>query len=364
MKKILLLLTAFGVIGANAQSYNIPTTHKTLVLKFTADWCGPCGEWGWVNMEQLITDSKNGTTNCIPVAVHNNSSNQAVLQLGSGYGSFFNGILDVAYTGIPSFAVGGHNMNQVYASSVESQVSSVTSSAAEVNIGFAPKWTSATAVTVDTRTQFFSTATGNYSVGVYMYEDNIMAQQYQPDSPGGSGGYRSQSHMHILRQPSSSGVSGMGSGNGQTISGTSFTSSSSFDNTFNLTIPSMDNKANITLFAVVWKKNGSKWDVANVNNISSWPAGVNNVNNAEVIQGIYPNPASNKFMVALGKSITQCTMDLYDVTGKKVAELYNGEVSSTAVGIAIDRPSGLPNGIYLLNINSNAGSQTMKITLQ
>lgn len=74
MKKLILLLVAGAAFSANAQTINVPTAHKTLVMKFTADWCGPCGAWGWTEMEGLITDAEAGTLPAIVVAVHNSTS--------------------------------------------------------------------------------------------------------------------------------------------------------------------------------------------------------------------------------------------------------------------------------------------------
>jgi hypothetical protein len=352
MKKIALLFFALHAIGANAQTATVPTTHKNLIMKFTADWCGPCGSWGWTEMETLIADSKAGSTNALVMAVHNSSSNLASLNINSAY----NGLetnLDSNILGIPTFTVGKLNMAQDDAPTVKARVASTTSAAAEGNVGFIPSYSAdGKTLTINTTTKFFSAASGTYSVAVYLVEDKVMAVQ------NGQGATAVANH-NILRTP----ATGM-TAFGQQLSGTSFTSGQTLSNTFTLPVLTTWNKANIAVYAVLWKKVGTQWDVANANSVATFKTGVENVANNVIAAAVYPNPASDNFTIALGQSINNCVIDMFDITGKKVAQLYNGQVNDDAIGINIQRPAGVANGMYILHINSDKGTQVMKMQLQ
>jgi len=348
MKKLLLFVSILATISSNAQTWMIPTTHKTFIMKYTADWCGPCGAWGWAEFGTIVDDCKSGSLKAVAVAFHE-SSDSAQLNVSAAFGNAFTNNLDSGVPFIPTFCVGKLNMAQSSLTAVEGQANTVTSSAAEVNAGFLPTW-SANSVSVQVKTQFFTTATGSYSVGVYMYEEGIVTWQNNQGLTA--------SHHNIMRESI-----GMSSAFGSTLSGTSFTSASTFTNTFTLTLKPNWNQAKISMFTIVWKKNGTKWDVANANDVASWPTSVNGVN-SEVISGIYPNPANNMFTIVLNKPVKDCIISMYDITGKKVADLYSGDVGLNTVALRLQRPANTPNGIYMVNINSNEGSQTVKLTLQ
>jgi hypothetical protein len=329
----------------------IPTTHKTLIQKYTADWCGPCGAWGWDEFATLVSDAEAGTLNAVPVAVHTSSTTTVTLNCGT-LGNNLISNLDSNMPYIPTFAVSSLNMAQSNTATVEAEVNAATSSPAEVNSGFLPTW-SASSVSVQVKTRFFSAASGNYAVGVYMYEDGIVAYQNNQGS--------SASHHNVLRN--TVGGTGMISSFGTVLSGSSFSSGTEVDKTYSITLNSAWTAAKLHMFTITWKKNGTKWDVANANDVASWPAAVGNVS-TQLISGVYPNPANDVFTIAFGKPVQDCAISMFDITGKKIADLYNGNIGSNTVALRLVRPVGLPNGVYMLNINSQEGNQTLKLTLQ
>lgn len=362
MRKLsLLLLGSALTLNATAQDINVTTEHKTLVMKYTADWCPPCGATAWNWAEELIDGAKDGSINAVVVAVHNSNSNQSFLNIKSTYNSLRSN-LDSNVSGIPSFIVSKENMAQSNATIVKAKIASVTSSAPEVNAGFMPTWNPDGSLKVDVKTTFFKDATGTYSVAIYLYETEVSAKQYNQ----GTGAYPNSTpvmHKNIMRTPNFGGGSGMTTAFGTEISGTSFKANESFTNTFNFAVDAGWDKSKINAFVTVWKKNGSQWEVANASPSATFPTNINAVK-GDVIAGVYPNPANDKFIVSFGSAISNCTISMVDVTGKKVAELYQGKVDPNTVGITLNRPQGLTSGLYYLQINSDKGTQSMKIILQ
>lgn len=342
MKKLALLFMTALAVNANAQQWNIPTERKTLILKFTADWCGPCGSWGWTQTTDLISQE----TKALTLAFHESSSTTTSLNVPSSFGSAMEANLDKAVTGIPSFIVNNINKEQANTAACKAEVNTQTSGAAVANTGFLVTW-KADSLIVSTRTKFFATASGDYYVAVYAYENGITAYQ--------NGQGASAAHKHIMRIPT--GATQWGT----KLNGTSFTATSQQDITFRYTVPSAWNKANLNVFAVIWKKNGSKYEVVNVNEAKSFATSIENVTAANVDASVYPNPATNSFTVNVSNNITNATISLVDITGKRVAEVFNGSVTNGTINVA--RPS-VADGMYFLHVNTDKGAQTLKITLQ
>ena len=77
----------------------------------------------------------------------------------------------------------------------------------------------------------------------------------------------------------------------------------------------------------------------------------------------YPNPFNPNTTIkfSLGKS-GLTTLKLYDVLGKEVATIVNGELAAGPHTVSFNA-SNLPSGVYLYTINSGKYSETMKMML-
>jgi len=81
--------------------------------------------------------------------------------------------------------------------------------------------------------------------------------------------------------------------------------------------------------------------------------GVND--NIANLVSVYPNPATDVLNVKLASSIDVSEVAMYDVVGKKVGVSYsNGKINI----------SGLAQGVYVLKVNTNAGTLTQKVIKQ
>ncbi len=80
------------------------------------------------------------------------------------------------------------------------------------------------------------------------------------------------------------------------------------------------------------------------------------VNDAELAGvSVYPNPASDIVNVKVPSNVELTGVSLYDVLGKKV----NADVSNGQVNVA-----GLSRGIYVINVETNAGTLTEKLIIE
>lgn len=351
-KNILFAVLLSCSLLSQAQDPIIPTAHKDLVIKYTADWCIYCGGVGWNTMDTLWDQAKSGSLNAVVVAVH--SSSKPTLNAIGGVAGI-EGNMVPSLSVMPSFSAGTKNLNNPEVAVIKAQVVANTAIVPIANTGFFVKWaTGNKSVSINTTTKFFSDDTGIYSVGVYAYEDGVMAVQ-------AARGSLPVAHKAVVR--TSTGVTAFGS---QLLGISSVTAGQKVTGTYTMSIPTSWNKANLKFFAAVWKYKGYGlgWELINVNDIVSVSTGIENVVNDELVTSVYPNPAIDYFTIAFPQNVDQCLITLLDYTGKKIAELYNGSVESKAEGLRLGRPSNLAQGEYFLQINSEKGNQMQRITFK
>lgn len=342
MKSTITLLAALCLgLSVEAQTWIIPNTKKTIIVKTAADWCGPCGDFGWTRTQELIDQEKNAIT----LAVHSTSINTD-LNVVPSFATDMEANVDVPLSGVPNFVVSRKNMGTSSTADIRQHVASVTAGTATVNTGFIATWKGDSLI-VNTRTKFFSTATGEYYIAIYAYEDSVVAYQ---ENIGNNA-----VHHNIFRLPNGATTWGT------KLTGSSFTAASQQDITFRFTVPSNWKKNKMTVFAVIWKKTGSTYDVANANLQKSYPTSIANTNIQEAKTTVFPNPATNNISIKFCDDIKHVDAILIDITGKKVATLYNGEVLNTT--LQISRPD-VVNGTYFLQLNTNLGTDITSIQLQ
>ncbi len=82
--------------------------------------------------------------------------------------------------------------------------------------------------------------------------------------------------------------------------------------------------------------------------------GITKINNN--IFAIYPNPSTGVFTIADNYGTTNTTLTVYDLAGRQVAQptIANGSIDLT----------GIEKGFYLLQLQTNAGTQVSKIKIE
>ncbi len=336
MKKLaLLFIAAFATVSTIAQ-INVPEKNKTIVIKFTADWCGPCGAGGWVAMNGFVTAANSGSLNAIPLAMHGSSSTTTSLNVPATFRSAMNGNVDDPVTTIPSFVAGRKNFKQS-TGSVTSEVATQTAGAVEANAGFMATYDKTKKeIKVDVKTKFFAAASGEYYVAVYAYEDGIKAYQNGYSDPNNA------VHGHIWRVDPALGNFGT------KLSGSSFTANQEINNSFTMKVDNAWNMDDLHVFTVIWKKNGSNYEVVNANKQGTFPTSVANVSNVANLR-VYPNPATSYIKVAAKLKTAGATkVTLNNVVGQTVySNVFNTTSTDFNKAISVEN---LANGVYVLNV--------------
>src|SRR5690606_28697542 len=152
---------------------HVPEKNKTLLMKLTADWCGPCGGIGWEWFDSFAHEYETGKLSAIPVALHTTSTHNSSLNyLGKNY---ILGNFDKPLFGLPSFGI-SHKLEVGAKSDMRTEIENQTKGPVIVNSGFITRIVGDT-MKVRTLTKFFSPTSGEHYVSVHLYEDGIISYQ-------------------------------------------------------------------------------------------------------------------------------------------------------------------------------------------
>jgi len=87
MKKTITLFLLFCGINSAMLAQDVPEKQQALITKIAADWCSPCGTWGWTMFENLIQDND---ANAVLITAHH--SGNLVTQTSSAFADNLNHI--------------------------------------------------------------------------------------------------------------------------------------------------------------------------------------------------------------------------------------------------------------------------------
>jgi hypothetical protein len=78
---------------------------------------------------------------------------------------------------------------------------------------------------------------------------------------------------------------------------------------------------------------------------------------------LYPNPSKGEASISLDLNVSsRVTIVLYDITGKKIADLYNNSMNSGYNTVRFD-VSEFPAGIYFATVTSDSAAKTLKLVV-
>jgi hypothetical protein len=334
--QLLVMISLIAILlsgNLKAQDIVVPETHKTLFTKLTADWCGPCGGWGWQWFDSFVHEYETGVSMALPVAMHISSSHNKDLNFSGPHQSFFLANYDKSMSGFPDFGV-GRKLTIGRPMVMRDEVKKATASASVANAGFISV-VSGNTMKIKTKTKFFKAASGEFLVDVYLYEDSIISyQNAQSDTA---------IHKRILRA-----IPSLPSP-GKQIPGNTFVANDVFEDSVSFTIPGAWNRKRLHVFTVIWKKGDKLYDIINVNDVATFPLSVNDLAQSDNGIHIYPNPASDRVIVEvaqLGKP--DVSVNILDMMGRVV---YAQTLNTSDTNIVINT-SGFSNGFYNIIITS------------
>lgn len=244
--------------GGDAGGITVAEVNTAMVIKHTGSRCPPCGAWGWVANEDIISTNK-GKAGFMSAYGQNFVAqlfiNASATALQSHTGS----------TGYPTWSAngekqtdragGGVNVNSEKAM-VEKVVTDHKAAAVVANTGFTTS-IAGDVLTIDTRTKFFAAASGQYNLAVYVLEDGVVGAQ------SGHASTPNVAHHHVLRGTAmAEGSTSVDVLAGMKIAEGTIAAGATYDQKFTFDISGYD-KSNIEVITVIWKKDLGSLDFVN-----------------------------------------------------------------------------------------------------
>jgi len=272
MKKILIISAIISIAftsckkdddttttGGSTASFTVEKKNRAAVIYFGEDWCGPCGDYGGPTLDScllkestLLTGMKfNGSSNA-------SSLNSAIAN--GAYSAFNTGVFAGAST-IPAMALNNQKIsittNIPYNASSAIQKATAFSNDSVIAGIALRKSIEGDSIVIDSKVKFFKAiaAGSDYTLGLYVVEDNLIANQYT------SGGYDvSYEYRNLVR-----------TSNGATYTGVSINSSAAitadqeFESSTKIYLKPAWNKSKLKVVGVIWKKGTTPATVINSN---------------------------------------------------------------------------------------------------
>lgn len=346
MKKLLLFICLFFSLTAS-QAQDVPEVQKTLVSKISADWCPPCGTWGWNLFHDIITDNDE---KAVLMAVHHSGGLETPTS-----DAFAN---NFEIFGQPRFYLGNADQSVSAGNTItkrtqiQNMIETMSTQAPVANAGMIAIL-NGNELTVNTKTRFFQEADGEYYLGVYIIDDGHVGFQSQQGA--------NAEHERLLRKGLSENHFGQLLMNGTISSGQEFT------NSFSTTLESTWNVEKLEVATIIWKKDNDSYQFVNTNSTTNFEMATP----TEELFGAYhfllsvqPNISDSRVNVAVEMpqaSSSKVDLQLFNQQGQIVKNVYSGNLSAGTHNFQINRTEVGSAGLYFLVMTNENAIKTEKI---
>lgn len=356
MKRLVLsvLLLSFLSFSVIAQ-IEVPMTQSTLITKIAADWCPPCGGWGWDLFEGILEDNND---KAIVLAAHYSGGLQtdAAKAFATNFGAtsqprFFVNETDVNATSSNSATIRQEIQTTVDANSLLAPVAQtgILATYSENESDF----------TIQVNSQFFQEAEGDYYQAIYFVKKLVVA-------PQANQGDEAQHHNLLDEELSSAGVNPFGN---EMISG-SVPADFNFETTltFSVNDGSFDYE-NKEVVVIIWKKVDGQYQFVNGNKADfemNTTIDTKFITQLDQSLSIYPNVIADEFKVnfTTKQSVNQTQITLFNSQGQLIKVLFEGNLTNGQQSLELQRPNNTPAGIYFLRFNTDGGQITRRVVFE
>jgi hypothetical protein len=348
MKSLYTLLFVMLSVSIFAQEIEVPQTQRSLITKRTATWCSVCGGYAWDMMESFVD---NHSDRAIVLNAHHSSSSNFHadvaqelvdnLQEAFGQPTFY----------VNNERIGSGNTNTENTVNTKVMANEMLSPTAQVGVRaiFNPGDEEAT---IETRTEFFEDAEGEYFVSVWTAIKNIVGFQ-------ATRGENAQ-HKQILWESVTTSTFGDEIVTGNIATGSSFETSNTY--TFG-----NFNETQLQVIAVIWKKVGEEYQFVNGNVTNEFiQLSSTQELSADVAEvSVQPNITSTnaQLLIDAKTDLGNTKVQLFNAVGQPVANIFEGQIFNGNYPFNIDRKD-FAAGLYFIRIQSEKGIRTEKIIFQ
>ena len=348
MKKRFLLFTLIGFISFQMLGQDVPQEQRTLITKVTASWCINCGTWGWTLFEGLVEDN---SEKAVLIANHfsGDLSNTNSDEIAENWNVFSQ----------PRFFAGNDDQS-VIPSNVDAKRSAIKDivdanfmSMPLANAGIEASF-SGDQLQINTKTKFFQGTSGEYYLGVYIVENGVINNQ--------SGQGTNAVHKKIMRgavTPTTFGELLMNGSIGMNME---------FDHSFTIPLNSDWVKENLEVITIIWQKENETYSFVNTNMVSdiATTTSIENVLLEGVDLNVSPTIISSDATISikLKNELTDAMLQIFDLQGRKVMDIFQGNLNADNIIFTFSKNSNLQNGIFFLNLQADKKVISQKIIFQ
>jgi hypothetical protein len=339
MRTILLACLVFCFLSSNLRAQEVPEVQKTMITKITATWCPNCGSWGWDFFEEII----DGSTLQKAVFVGAHHSGTLDSDAGEAFSSNFNAPYQpYFYAGNQDLGVNSGNVSDKV-TETRNLINNNANNSPVANVGLDATLAGNT-LTLTTKTLFFQATEGEYYLGLYILENNVIAAQASNSDMA--------SHPFVLRTSITNDIFGPEVANGSINAGTEVT-----DQSVTYELNDSWDFANLSVMGVLWKKEGNTYQFVNVNATSEFSTvAVQSI--SEDIAQVSLNPSlatdQTQLTVQINQSSLNVNIHLYDLQGRLQKSIFKGTLTEGLQTFDIST-SGLVNGKYFVSMTTEDG---------
>lgn len=348
MKKNLLLSMIIVFLGTSLIAQTVPEVQRTLLTKISATWCNPCGDWGWDMFENLLEDNQDKS---ILIVAHHSGDlmNVAASEITTNFSVFNQPVFVVNHTNDGVTSANALTKRTEIKNLVDStfMASPIANAGMDLTLD-------GDQLQVAIKTKFFQDDFGVYYISAYVVENYIV--NYQE-----SIGFDAV-HQKVLRSAVTSTTFGDELINGSVTAGTEF------DNTYSMTLDSEWNTDNLEVITIIWKKVANKFEFVNANISTDFETTVASVDvllqNASL--NVFPTVTATSATVSIDakENLENASLELYDLNGRKVADIFQGNLNTGNTTFTIDKKMVNANGIYFLVLKHQDKVASQKVIFE
>ncbi len=345
MKKTLLQIALIFFFSSSSFAQDVPEVQRPLITKIAATWCPPCGGWGWTFFEDLVVDNEDQAT--LIVAHHDG---QLVTVAGDAFSSNFNSPYQ------PYFYLYNDDVEASPSNAADKRIEvkdMVDAEAAKSPVANTGMILNLADVQLQilTKTKFFQAASGEYYLGIYAVESEVVNFQ--------QGQGNDAVHEKVLRG------SLLDDTFGELISSGDVNAGSEFEKNYNIELDAFWDIDHLEIVTIIWKKENDTYVAVNTNLSTDFIPLVGNENvllqdaSMEVLPNVILNQAS--INIDLEKELQDATIELIDLDGKTVNNIFQGDLPLGNSNFNIERSLVPAKGMYFVVLKSNQKVITKKV---
>ncbi len=352
MKKRLLTLVfvVFATAFSFAQELETPQTQLSLINKIAADWCPPCGSWGWDFFHDLIEDN---SEKAILFTAHHSGGlqNQVASSLTSNYG--VSGQPRFILNSVDQNASSGNAANTRLA--IKEKVDMAAASTPLVQTGIEATYREDDMIYVKTNSTFFSDASGEYYLGIYLVEKIVIANQASAGNPA--------EHKNIVR------LELTGNDFGNLLAMGEIPATTSFVDEISIPKDAYDME-NLEIVSIIWEKIGNTYTFVNANKDSEVQLEVvNGIDSPSNLTGkleVQPNVIKDyaKVQFAFTQPTNSSYLSLVNIQGKTIKVLHEGFLSAGNHSFDLVNTGELSKGVYFVMLQVGEEVISRKVIIE